>query len=301
MKSKDINYKIQKKFFEEEYMLTSYHYKSDKELNILTVGDLHYHENVDKQIFKMLVCHVIETKPDFIVIPGDLIETKKFLNNAKEREFFESLIKEMGEIAPVIIIPGNHEIANFNTKFNRDDESNILKYMDSLNKFKNIYFLNNEKVNFGNIVFFGFNPRLEYYLKYGSRKGKEIIRDDYLKSGLRMAEADYNILLSHLPPEDFIDLDKTDLVIAGHWHDGYLPKKLDRFLGNTNAGLFFTPLRKPFPGIVCRGVHDFGRGYLFITQGFRKWTADIKLFNAFEKITANDVEKLIIKNPKIRH
>lgn len=103
-----------------------------------------------------------------------------------------------------------------------------------------------------------------------------------------------------IPPEDFIDLDKTDLVIAGHWHDGYLPKKLDRFLGNTNTGLFFTPFRKPFPGIVCRGVHDFGRGYLFITQGFRKWTADIKLFNIFEKITANDVEKLIIKNTKIK-
>ena len=61
-------------------------------------------------------------------------------------------------------------------------------------------------------------------------------------------------------------------------------------------GLFFTPLIKPVPGIVCRGVHDFGRGYLLVTQGFRKWTADVKIFNAFEKITANDVEKLIIKN-----
>ena len=44
---------------------------------------------------------------------------------------------------------------------------------------------------------------------------------------------------------------------------------------------------------------DFGRGYIFISQGFRKWTADIGLFNAFEKFTANDVEKLIISNPEI--
>ena len=38
MKSKDINYKAQKKFFEEEYMLTSYHYKSDKELTYTYSG-----------------------------------------------------------------------------------------------------------------------------------------------------------------------------------------------------------------------------------------------------------------------
>lgn len=60
--------------------------------------------------------------------------------------------------------------------------------------------------------------------------------------------------------------------------------------------MFITPLVAPVPGIICRGLHDFGRGYLFISQGFRKWTADIALFNSFEKITANDVEKLIITN-----
>ena len=115
----------------------------------------------------------------------------------------------------------------------------------------------------------------------------------------------YNILLTHSPLQisrngvfnailDFKEL--TDLVITGHFHDGYLPKKLDKLLGDTNAGLFFTPLVAPYPGILCRGVHDFGRGYLFISQGYRKWTADIPLFNAFEKITANDVERLIISS-----
>ena len=63
--------------------------------------------------------------------------------------------------------------------------------------------------------------------------------------------------------------------------------------------MFFTPLVGPYPGIRCRGVHDFGRGYIFISQGFRKWTADIALFNAFEKITANDVEQLIVSNPDL--
>lgn len=88
----------------------------------------------------------------------------------------------------------------------------------------------------------------------------------------------------------------TDLVISGHLHDGYLPKKLDKVFGNTNAGLFLAPFAAPFPGITCRGVHNFGRGYLFISQGFRKWSADVGLFNLFEKITANDIEEIIVKN-----
>ena len=79
-------------------------------------------------------------------------------------------------------------------------------------------------------------------------------------------------------------------------HDGYLPKRLDGLLGKTNAGLFLTPLVAPYPGLLCRGVHDFGRGYLFISQGYRKWTPDMAICNAFERITANDIENLTIKN-----
>ena len=292
--------RVKNKFYEEEYTVTSPYYKSNDDLSILVAADIHYHENVDKQIFKMLICHVIETKPDFIVLPGDLIETNGFLKNNKERDFFEGMLKEMASVAPVIITPGNHEIANFNKKLERTAADETLKYFDSLNKFNNIYFLNNESVKIKDAVFFGFNPRLDYYFNYGTEQGKEMVREDYLKSVLHMVDADYNILLSHITPEDYADKDKTDIVISGHWHDGYLPKKLDKRLGSTNTGLFFTPLVKPYPGILCRGVHDFGRGYILVSQGFRKWTADIKLFNAFEKITANDVEKLIIR-PKQRH
>ena len=79
-------------------------------------------------------------------------------------------------------------------------------------------------------------------------------------------------------------------------HDGYLPKCLDNLFKNSNIGLFFTPFALPIPGMICRGIHDFGRGYLFVSQGFRKITADIALFNTLDKITANDVEQLIITN-----
>lgn len=300
-----------KKFYSETELINSYYYKSDTETSMVVGSDIHYHPNVDKELFKLLVKYVRETKPDFIVMPGDLIETINFIDDMKEREFFESIIRASAEVAPVIIIPGNHEIGNFEiNKFgNRDYEHNMraIRYLESLNKINNVYFLNNEQTIIKGIMFLGFNPRLATYLKKNDKKTNDMFIEDYLKSGLKMAETDYNVLLTHNPillanntvQNTITDFKITDLVIAGHLHDGYMPKSLDKILGKSNAGLFFTPMIAPYPGVWCRGVHDFGRGYIFISQGFRKWTADLALFNAFEKFTANDVETLIITNPDL--
>ena len=301
----------EKKFYSTTELINSYYYKSDKEANVVVASDIHYHAHVDKEIYILLVRYVRETNPDFVLMPGDLIETIDFIDNNKEREFFESIIKSIAEVSPVIIVPGNHEIANFqpdnflSRKYSYNAKA--IKYFESLNKFKNVYFLNNEQTKIKDIMFLGFNPRLATYLKTNDDETNNMFMEDYLKSGLRMAEADYNILLAHNPilfknksvQNSISDFKKTDLVVSGHLHDGYMPKVLDKYLGNTSAGLFFTPKALPYPGIWCRGVHDFGRGYIFISQGFRKWTPDLKIFNAFEKFSANDVERLIIANPQI--
>lgn len=300
------------KFYSETEIITSPYFIGNSASEIVVSSDIHYHPNVDKELYKLLVKYCRETNPDFIVMPGDLIETINFIDDLKEREFFERIIRELAEVCPVIIVPGNHEIGNFDVdkvaNRNYSDNTKAINYLSSLNKIKNVYFLNNEQVSINGMTFLGFNPRLATYLKKGDKRTNDMFIEDYLKSGLKMAEDDYNVLLTHSPiilsdsevvksVEDFNSL--TDLVISGHLHDGYLPKKLDKLLGNTSTGLFFTPLVVPVPGMICRGVHNFGRGYLFISQGFRKYTADIGLFNAFEKITANDVERLIITNPEI--
>jgi len=290
----NISERIKNKFYVDNYEITSPFYKNN-DIKLLVVGDIHYHENVNKDIFLMLISHVIKSKPNYVVIPGDLIETSGFLENIKEKEYFEYIIKSMAEICPVIMTPGNHEIANFDTKLDRRDTTHIIKYFENLNKYKNVYFLNNEQAKIDNAVFSGFNPRLDYYFKYGQEEGNYMVMEDYIKSGLNMKEDDYNILVSHINPDEYSDKQITDLTIVGHWHDGYLIKKLDKYFENTNKGLFITPFVLPHRGLVCRGMHDFGRGYLFVTQGFRKTTADIKLFNFFEKYTANDVEEITIK------
>ena len=302
--------KVQNKFYEAKYELTSPHFISDKQSQILVAGDIHYQPGVNKEIFDMLGKCAEDSQPDFIVMTGDQIETIDFIDVPELREYFEGLFDKLREIAPVIIIPGNHEIRdsrpnNFHKKNNDINDTNnqkAMKYFEQLGERENIFFLNNKQVELEGMMFLGFNPRMSSYLKVNNRQIEEEFIEDFIKSGLSIAESDYNILLTHSPLQldsqnvlDSIkDFSITDLVITGHLHDGYLPKFLDKPLGHTNAGLFLTPLVAPYPGLICRGVHDFGRGYLFIAQGYRKWTPDLAITNLFEKISANDVEKLMI-------
>lgn len=304
--------KPEDKFYVTSYGLTTPYMKSDIPTKIMVASDIHYQTNISQELFKEIVKYARETKPDFIVMPGDQIETIDFIDNTENRKFFEYIIRSLSEVAPVIMIPGNHEIKEFNKenfkkriKKENNDKLNTkaLMYFEGLTKYKDVYFLNNEQTKIKGATFLGFNPRLGSYLKRNDKETIDNFIEDYIKSGLKMAEEEYNILLTHSPVQmvnkdvlyeikDFDNL--TDLVISGHLHDGYLPKVLDKKLGNTNAGLFLTPLVAPYPGIICRGIHDYGRGYIFISQGYRKWTADIKLFNYFERFTANDIEELII-------
>ena len=116
-----------------------------------------------------------------------------------------------------------------------------------------------------------------------------------------MSEGDFNVLVSHVVPKDYIDKDKTDLAIAGHWHDGIIPKVLDRFFEGTDNGIFFENFPKKVSGYVeyARGVKPFGRGYAVVTQGYRKHTADIFLFNMLERVMANDIETLTVREGPI--
>lgn len=303
-----------KAIYSDATLIASPYFKSNTS-KILVASDIHYHPHVDKHLYELLVEYSRETSPDFIIMPGDLIETIDFIDDSGEKSFFDKIIRELSEVAPLIIVPGNHDIGFFgkekfvnrlNSKQERNQKS--LRYFESLNKIKDVYFLDNEQTTIKGMTFLGFSPRLATYLKKGDEKTNEEFIEDYLKSGLKMAEADYNVLLTHSPVLLSEPLVKTslddlnhlsDLVVTGHLHDGYLPKSFDKLLGNTNSGLFITPLVAPIPGMICRGVHDFGRGYLFVSQGFRKWTADIGLFNAFQTITANDIEEIYLKNSEL--
>lgn len=290
------------KFFEEEYEISSSYLPFD-ERSMAIFSDIHFHPHVDKEIYELLITYTETTKPDFILMPGDQAETNGFIDIKKERAYFEYIIRSLANICPIIMVPGNHEIHNLEIKtyFRKSSKENIkgLNYFDSLNRINNVYFLNNEQININGINFIGFSPSIETYLGRNQRVVDKFL-NDYVSAGFTVNEDDYNVLLVHnsLPLtindtyKSISDFKKTDLVAAGHWHDGYLPKFMDNRIKDYKKGVFMYPWLSPFNGVICRGIHDFERGKLIVSQGFRTWNADMLLFNLFEKKCANDVEKL---------
>ena len=80
------------KIYSETHEIASPYFLGDVSSKILVASDIHYHLHVSKKSFLSLVQYCREIKPDFVVMPGDLIETIDFIDNYKEREFFEGII-----------------------------------------------------------------------------------------------------------------------------------------------------------------------------------------------------------------
>lgn len=317
MKNLNINENIKRKFYIDKYKITSPFYNFENK-KVLVASDIHVHKHVDKQIFYLLLQKCEMLKPDFILVPGDIVENNGFLLDRNEKDFLEFFIKELSQICPVIIVPGNHDVGNFNSLKDRvnlqsDKSASIslaaIKYFESWNRFNNVYFLNNQQVELSGINFIGFSPNIMTYISYDNPEIQEIFINDYLKNNFIINKNSYNVLLTHSPillTQNYVkqmlpDVSElSDLIVTGHLHDGYLPKVLDKYFEKTNFGLFITPFVSPKKGLICRGVHDYGRGYLMVSQGFRKYTADIPLFRTLERITANDIEMLEINNGDIK-
>ena len=87
-----------------------------QETSFLVMSDLHYHPHVDKKIYKMILQYVMTIEPDYIMIPGDVFETDAFLEDRKSIQFMTTFFHCLGEISKVIIIPGNHDITDYNAK-----------------------------------------------------------------------------------------------------------------------------------------------------------------------------------------
>ena len=104
-------------------------------------------------------------------MPGDLFETDAFLDSKESVQFVDMFIRCLAETSKVVIIPGNHDITDYNAKTfmnkNYSGVSRSMQYLASLNSISNVFFLDNEQLDISNLTFVGLNPRNETYLKKG--------------------------------------------------------------------------------------------------------------------------------------
>lgn len=258
-----------------------------KNLNILIISDIHidmFQNNIE--YLDNLLYIISNLKIDYILIPGDLIQSNKvIISNVN------TLIKEFGKLAPTIISIGNHELQ-------ASAKGLDLKWFLNLEKYNNVYPLKNTSILLNDIQFTGFSPSLNVYLPKTKNKD-ELFLQEFDKSNITIdSKSKFNIMLSHNPNyinKKVLDnneiLNSFNLFVSGHNHNGCTPLFLENILKYYGI---FGPYFTLFPS-KSRGIIDVNNAKLFISKGFRKFPQENIFMSKLDNIYSNDIHKLTLK------
>lgn len=218
-------------------------------LDIDLLSDIHAD---NKTKYEWLIKHgqnLKEKKPNYIVILGDMLNNGIDIESAKR---LSDIFYEYGKIAPIIMIDGNHDclthilgrwlfIYNDDLVAMKEKIDNMYKSIPNLHFLENENILLDDKVNFSGLVL----PAYYYVDEYNSANiMKESISSNFKQP---LDKDKYNIFLSHTPvnlmDKSFMDgfeyFDTTDLVLAGHVHNGLVPAYLEKLVYK-NYGFIIT-------------------------------------------------------------
>lgn len=172
-------------------------------LKIIHLTDIHYGSTINEKELNNIVDKVNEIKPDIVVITGDLIDERLSYDKDTIINCLSKIEAKLGKFA----VSGNHDIP-------LDDYNYIVKesgFTSLDNKYELIYSKSNEPIIISGIGYSDedIGIKTEQFDKYIS----ELKTDDIKPS--------YSILLVHEPDTvDNLDLNKYDLILAGHSHAG---------------------------------------------------------------------------------
>lgn len=222
-----------------------------KGLKIAHISDVHYKTTLDEKGLKELVDKVNLTKPDIIVITGDLLNKSiKYTN--EDYEVIEKYLNEMNASIGKYAVSGDNDYNN-SKLITILDESDFI-YLDD--NYDLIYKESNSYLMISGI------SSLENKIDIDTKLNAV---NTYLQTGTPI----YRILILHEPDllKD-IDINNYDLILAGH------------HLGGT--------IRLPFIGPLVKkeGAVEYNKSYykinetdLYITNGIGSDDMNYRLFN----------------------
>ncbi len=220
-----------------------------KGVRIVQLSDLHGKSFGHKN--KRLVSAVAKSRPDFIVITGDIIHMyrKRDISVALE------VVSTLSNIAPVLYVSGNHEMRNISYRFFR-------KHL----KEAGAVVLDNCAHNICGLTVVGLNCAS---LKNGTVE--------------KITPSSENkILLAHMPQyfEKYAAAG-YDLVFCGHAHGGQWR------IPFTGRGIY-APGQGLFPKLTS-GEHVLGKTHMIISRGLGNSECPLRLFNRPEVVVV-DIE-----------
>lgn len=230
--------------------------KLERVLRIAVAADIH--ADFARPILPLL--H--ETKPDLILIPGDLTEQQEILAGGAESLRFLSACREL---APVVYAAGNHEVGCYragNPVRHPSPQPLPPAYRQELEA-RGILSVENECRELNGMLFCG--------LGTGIHDGKNEPDPTVLAQFRALPDGRVKILLCHHPeyyPTVLADLG-MDLIVCGHAHGGQW-----RFFGRG----VYAPGQGLFPRYTT-GLHG---GHCVISRGISGCTRIPRIFNAPE-------------------
>lgn len=85
---------------------------TDKKVNqrFAVFSDIHYSTNFDQRILKQLYEACLKNKPQYILIPGDLLDFASIVKSIEHREILNQFLQQLASIASVLLSYGNHDL-----------------------------------------------------------------------------------------------------------------------------------------------------------------------------------------------
>ena len=262
--------------------------KINKDIKIALFSDIHLSKTFKIKRLKQILESIKENKPDYICIPGDIVDKTNALDKEEYQTILLEFLKKLGQISPTYITLGNHDyLKKENQKYK--EEYNIFweKVVKKLRKY-NVYLLINESIESKKINFTSYIPPYSYYYKSKNKNPiKMLTKDlDNKKDLFNLDDNKLNILLFHDPyyiaNKEVIDkLNKIDIILTGHMHNGLIPNIIDKIFPK-NRGLI-APNRNLYP--------DNARGIKIIKHKMKEITL----------IISGGITKISETSPKILH
>lgn len=264
-------------------MIKNKFYKiNDLGKRICLISDIHYSTDYDLNIFDEIIDNIKSNRPDYICIPGDVVDDVTVLY--ENPDILTEFIKKLSLIAPTIITKGNHD----ETKFIKHEHNYLTneEYFMNLNTIENVYYLDNKTLVRDNITFTSLNLSYGYYNNYN--ENYELFKKEMNKKINKINPMKYNILLCHTPIHVFKNnediVNRFDLILSGHMHNGLVFDFLDK---KGNFG-FVGPFRSFFPknarGKITK-IIDNKEKNLIISGGIIKFAHNSpKFFHKLNKL-----------------
>lgn len=231
---------------------------------ILQVSDLHNKRFGKNQEY--LLKKAKETKPDIIVITGDIIHDKKSISQIEYRlNKVRPFLRIAAKLAPVYYVTGNHEI-----------ETGYPEYIwKEIKKCGATVLINDSAtIERGGKRLSVIGPADPF--RYGDRREYKPFREQ-LKKLCDAQKGGFKLVLSHRPETlDIYAECGADLVLTGHAHGGQMR------IPFTSQGLF-APDQGVFPKYT-QGVHGKDGTQMVISRGLGNSGFPQRLFNRPELV-----------------